>query len=77
MARACAVLASLCCLPALAAPWVIEGRVMGISDGDTLALLDDAKVQHKIRIAFFYIPRERALICRSVHDGAPREVAGE
>ena len=36
---------------AFGAPWAIEGRVVGVSDGDTIALLDDAKTQHKIRPA--------------------------
>jgi endonuclease YncB( thermonuclease family) len=36
---------------ARAAEWVVEGRVVGVSDGDTITLLDDAKIQHKIRFA--------------------------
>ena len=31
-------------------PWIVTGRVVGISDGDTITVLDDAKRQHKIRI---------------------------
>jgi len=34
-----------------AEPWVVEGRVVGVADGDTITLLDSAKVQHKVRIA--------------------------
>ena len=33
-----------------AAGWIVEGRVVGISDGDTITVLDDANTQHKIRI---------------------------
>jgi endonuclease YncB( thermonuclease family) len=35
---------------ASAASWVVEGRVVGISDGDTITILDREKVQHKIRL---------------------------
>ena len=31
--------------------WVVEGRVAGVSDGDTVTVLDDAKAQDKIRFA--------------------------
>ncbi|HLU03208.1 MAG TPA: thermonuclease family protein [Advenella sp.] len=36
--------------PVLAATW-LEGRVVGIADGDTLTILDKARQQHKIRLA--------------------------
>ena len=29
----------------------IEGRVVGVADGDTVTVLDNGKVQHKIRLA--------------------------
>jgi endonuclease YncB( thermonuclease family) len=35
----------------LAASWIVEGRVVGVSDGDTITLLDRATVQHKIRLS--------------------------
>jgi endonuclease YncB( thermonuclease family) len=38
--------------------WVIENRVVGVSDGDTITLLDDAKTQHKIRIAGIDAPEK-------------------
>jgi endonuclease YncB( thermonuclease family) len=41
----------LYCLPALAAPWTVEGRVVAISDGDTITVLDRSNVQHKIRLS--------------------------
>lgn len=36
---------------AAAQPAVIEGRVVGITDGDTITLLDAGKDQHRVRIA--------------------------
>ena len=30
-------------------PWTVTGRVVGISDGDTITVLDGEKKQHKIR----------------------------
>jgi endonuclease YncB( thermonuclease family) len=41
-----------------AAGWIVEGRVVGISDGDTITVLDDAKVQHKIRFAGIDAPEK-------------------
>src|SRR5262250_403486 len=41
-----------------AAKWVVEGRVVGISDGDRMTVLDDAKTQHKIRIAGIDAPEK-------------------
>jgi endonuclease YncB( thermonuclease family) len=32
------------------AQWIVEGRVVGLSDGDTITVLDTDKRQHKIRI---------------------------
>lgn len=44
------ILAALICFisPALAAE--LSGRVVAISDGDTITVLDNAKTQHKIRL---------------------------
>lgn len=42
------------CLPAFA----IEGRVVGIADGDTVTVLDNASVQHKIRLAGIDAPEK-------------------
>ena len=41
-------LASQCCV---ANANSIVGRVVGIADGDTITILDDARTQHKIRLA--------------------------
>ena len=45
-----AVALSLALEGAQAAEWFLEGRVVGVSDGDTITVLDDAKTQHKIRL---------------------------
>jgi endonuclease YncB( thermonuclease family) len=55
---AAALLAGVYCLPALSASWTVEGRVVGISDGDTITVLDDAKTQHKIRFAGIDAPEK-------------------
>lgn len=36
---------------AVSASWAYEARVVGVSDGDTVTVLDANKVQHKIRLA--------------------------
>ena len=39
-------------------PWIVAGRVVGISDGDTITVLDDAQTQHKIRFAGIDAPEK-------------------
>jgi endonuclease YncB( thermonuclease family) len=59
--RACALvwlLAGLYCAPALAASWTVEGRVVGVSDGETITVLDRAKVPHKIRLSGIDAPEK-------------------
>ncbi len=58
------VLIALCCLlifgrlsPASAA--VLQARVVGISDGDTIKVLDQRKEVHKIRLAGIDAPEKR------------------
>jgi endonuclease YncB( thermonuclease family) len=46
---AAALLAALLCLSATAQPQTITGKVVGVSDGDTLTVLDANKRQYKIR----------------------------
>jgi endonuclease YncB( thermonuclease family) len=41
-------------LPAAAA--TIEGRVVGVTDGDTITVLDHQNIQHRIRIASIDAP---------------------
>jgi endonuclease YncB( thermonuclease family) len=43
---------------AFPAEWIVEGRVVGISDGDTITVLDDTKTQHKIRLAAIDAPEK-------------------
>jgi endonuclease YncB( thermonuclease family) len=44
------LLAAILGAPAHAAEWIIECRVVGVSDGDTIILLDRTQTQHKIRL---------------------------
>lgn len=37
----------------------IEGRVVGVSDGDTITVLDSTKTQHKIRLAGIDAPESK------------------
>lgn len=36
----------------------VQGRVVGVTDGDTVTVLDDHKVQHKIRLAGIDAPEK-------------------
>jgi endonuclease YncB( thermonuclease family) len=47
--RALLVLFALC-LSATAQPQTITGKVVGVSDGDTITVLDASKKQHKVRL---------------------------
>jgi len=38
-------------IPCLAGGWLVEGRVVGLSDGDTITILDSARIRHTIGIA--------------------------
>ena len=44
-------------LQALAA--IFEGRVVGVADGDTITVLDDSRVQRKIRLAGIDAPEKK------------------
>lgn len=52
----CSVALALCCNAVAAAPLVLDGRVIGIQDGDTLTLLDAGRNQHRIRLASIDAP---------------------
>jgi len=47
---AAALLAALLCLSATAQQQTITGKVVGVSDGDTITVLDANRQQHKIRL---------------------------
>ena len=40
------------------APNVLEARVVGVTDGDTVTVLDANKVQHKVRLAGIDAPEK-------------------
>ena len=37
---------------------ILTGRVVGVTDGDTITVLDDQRVQHKIRLAGIDAPEK-------------------
>jgi len=48
------LLAALTCTAA-----TIEGKVVGVADGDTITVLDADKIQHKIRLAGIDAPEKK------------------
>lgn len=38
---------------------IIQGKVIGIADGDTITLLDDKNIQHKIRLSGIDAPEKK------------------
>ena len=42
-----------------AAQWVVEGRVVGVSDGDTITVLDAGKAQHIVRLGGIDAPERK------------------
>jgi endonuclease YncB( thermonuclease family) len=44
---------------AAAAPWIVEGHVVGVTDGDTIKVLDAGRTQHVVRLGGIDAP-ERA-----------------
>lgn len=42
----------------IAAGEVIQGKVIGVTDGDTITVLDQSKTQHKIRLAGIDAPEK-------------------
>jgi micrococcal nuclease len=52
------VLAATSAAEAAKPHYTLNGKVVGISDGDTLTVLDDTKTQHKIRLAGIDAPEK-------------------
>lgn len=50
---------ALLCLALHTFAATIEGRVVGVADGDTITVLDADKVQHKIRLAGIDAPEKK------------------
>ena len=46
--------------------WVVESRVVGVSDGDTITVLDPEKKQHKIRISGIDAPEKGSSVRRTI-----------
>jgi endonuclease YncB( thermonuclease family) len=61
-------------LPARAA--VLTGRVVAVADGDTITVLDAAKVQHKIRLAGIDAPEKGQPYGSRAKENLSRQVYG-
>ena len=65
----------------LAAPGImagtLTGRVVGVSDGDTVTVLDSSKVQHKIRLAGIDAPEKGQPSGNVAKQNLARLVAGK
>lgn len=48
----------LCCFQYYAYAELLSGKVVGVSDGDTITVLDSAKTQHKIRLTGIDAPEK-------------------
>ena len=59
LSRHVAALALLCALAAPTLADVISGRVVGVTDGDTITVLDDSKSQHRVRLQGIDAPESR------------------
>jgi endonuclease YncB( thermonuclease family) len=55
----------------------ITGKVVAIADGDTLTVLDDAKVQHKIRLAGIDAPEKRQAFGTKAREALAAKVFGK
>src|SRR5215831_13774790 len=56
--RALLVAATVAASAAHAAEFIVDGRVVGVSDGDTITVLDAAKMQHRVRLAGIDAPEK-------------------
>lgn len=55
----CAALVGLLCTAIPATAQVLLGRVVGVSDGDTLTVLDSTKMPHRVRLSGIDAPEKR------------------
>jgi endonuclease YncB( thermonuclease family) len=71
-------LPSLCLLIAAtcARADILAGRVVGVSDGDTITVLDNAKIQHKIRLAAIDAPEKGQAFGERAKENLSRLVFG-
>jgi endonuclease YncB( thermonuclease family) len=53
---------------------VLTGRVVGVSDGDTITVLDATKTQHKIRVAGIDAPEKKQAFGQASKDNLSRLV---
>ena len=60
-----------------AAAQTIEGRVVGVHDGDSLTVLDAEKVQHKIRLSGIDAPEEKQAFGERAKQALSRLTFGE
>ncbi len=56
---------------------VLTGRVVGVSDGDTITILDATKVQHKIRVAGIDAPEKKQAFGQVSKENLSRLVFGK
>lgn len=62
---------------AIAVAAELHGRVVGVADGDTLTLLDENKVQHKIRLAGIDAPEKAQAFGQRSKESLSDLVAGK
>lgn len=59
--------------PSNAGSWLVEGRVAGVQDGDTVTILEDATTQHRVHLAGIDAGRNQRR--RSISkDNPPQEI---
>ena len=70
-----AILITIAALPALAAQ--IEGTLIRVSDGDTIAVLDDNKQQQRVRFLGIDSPELKQEYGRSARKNLSDKIAGK
>lgn len=67
---------ALLCLATLCQAELIRGRVVHVADGDTVTILDEAKVQHKVRLAGIDAPERAQAFGQKSRESLQELVAG-